>query len=133
MKLRQEGRGSGMQAGQMYLFRITNAMTMKWLDLGISGSACHMGLLSRDGIPLPVSPRLTDHIALTSANRCHPHSHRQGPGMQPPGPLRSCCREHRLGMWGEMQRQLAASGCSAGPQTCITIAGGGCTASTRQS
>ena len=57
------------QAGQLYLFRIIDAMTMKWLDLTISGSSCHMGLLGRDGIPLPVIPRLTDHIVLTSANR----------------------------------------------------------------
>ena len=62
--------GRAAQAGQLYFFRFIDAMTMKWLDLSISGSSCQMGLLSRDGIPLPLTPRLTDHIMIASANRC---------------------------------------------------------------
>ena len=58
-----------MQAGQLYLVRFINAQLMKWLDVSISGTSCSMGVVGRDGIPLPVTPRLTDHIAFSAANR----------------------------------------------------------------
>ena len=53
----------------MYIFRFVAAMLMKVLDFSISGTGCTMGLLSRDGIPLPITPRLTDHVMLAPANR----------------------------------------------------------------
>ena len=57
------------QAGKLYLFRFVNAALMKWLDLSISGTACSVGIVGRDGIPLSVTPRVANHIALSSANR----------------------------------------------------------------
>ena len=58
-----------VQAGQMYLFRFVDAMLMRILDLNFNTTGCTMGLLSRDGIPLPVAPRMTDHIMMAPANR----------------------------------------------------------------
>ncbi|KAK9804565.1 hypothetical protein WJX73_000182 [Symbiochloris irregularis] len=58
-----------MDVGKAYLFRMVDAMTMKILDLTINSSACQMGIVNRDSIPLKEIPRMTDHIFMGPANR----------------------------------------------------------------
>ncbi|KAK9793747.1 hypothetical protein WJX73_009450 [Symbiochloris irregularis] len=58
-----------MEAGRAYLFRFVDAITMKILDLTITGSSCQMGIVNRDSIPLRELPRMTDHIFMGPANR----------------------------------------------------------------
>ena len=63
-----------MQAGRLYRWRLVQASTMKWMDLSLNGSGCHWGIYSRDGNFLRSFPRMTDHIAMSAANRCVPES-----------------------------------------------------------
>ena len=59
-----------LQAGKLYVFRYTAATLMKVYDLSLDTPGCSMGILSRDGIPIPSIPRLTSHMLLGPANRC---------------------------------------------------------------
>ena len=59
-----------MQAGQAYRWRMVQASTMKWMDLSLNGTGCYWGIYSRDGNFLRSFPRMTDHVVMSSANRC---------------------------------------------------------------